>query len=197
MSAGQWDGSDSMWANVPLPCVSPQEANQTLHTERPDLPECFQRSVLSWLPCVYLWAVCPIYLFYLKKNHRGYIMMSIMNRFKTVRWSCIFLLQSADSCGSYHQLRLKFSSLDMIMLLQLCMIYSVQKKNTSKTVSSFRHPGWRSGLSHRDYISIQFNLYSPKSQRMSDVTRWFVELLFWSLKSANFCVSRFCKWPYL
>lgn len=70
----------------PVACVSSlQVANQTLHTDRPDLPECFQLSVLSWIPCIYLWAVSPIYLFYLKRNNRGYIMMSIMNRFKTVR----------------------------------------------------------------------------------------------------------------
>lgn len=65
--------------------LSLQVANQTLHTDRPDLPECFQLSVLSWIPCIYLWAVSPLYLFYLKRNNRGYIMMSIMNRFKTVR----------------------------------------------------------------------------------------------------------------
>lgn len=68
-----------------------QVANQTLHTDQPDLPECFQLSVLSWLPCIYLWAVCPIYLFYLKRNNKGYIMMSIMNRVKTVRGDFIVL----------------------------------------------------------------------------------------------------------
>ena len=70
-----------------------QEANRTLHTDSPDLPECFQLSVLSWLPCLYLWAVSPLYLLYLKKNNKGYIMMSILNRVKTVRrgglrWPC-------------------------------------------------------------------------------------------------------------
>lgn len=73
--------------------VLSQVANETLHTDRPDLPECFQLSVLSWLPCIYLWAVCPIYLFYLKRNNKGYIMMSIMNRFKTVSVQCFFLLK--------------------------------------------------------------------------------------------------------
>lgn len=65
--------------------MSLQVANQTFHTDRPDLPECFQLSVLSWLPCIYLWVVCPIYIFYLKRSNRDYIMMSIMNRIKTVR----------------------------------------------------------------------------------------------------------------
>ncbi|XP_068440086.1 ATP-binding cassette sub-family C member 3 isoform X2 [Clinocottus analis] len=81
------------------------EANQTLHTDRPDLPECFQLSVLSWLPCVYLWAVFPIYLFCLKRNHRGYIMMSIMNRFKTVFGLLLWILCWTDLFYTFHELR--------------------------------------------------------------------------------------------
>ncbi|XP_069563543.1 ATP-binding cassette sub-family C member 3 isoform X1 [Brachyistius frenatus] len=80
-------------------------ANQTLHTDRPDLPECFQLSVLSWLPCIYLWAVSPIYLFYLKKNNRGYIMMSIMNRFKTAFGLFLWIVCWTDLFYSFHELR--------------------------------------------------------------------------------------------
>ncbi|XP_037318940.2 ATP-binding cassette sub-family C member 3 isoform X2 [Pungitius pungitius] len=81
------------------------EANQTLHTNRPDLPECFQLSVLSWLPCVYLWAVFPIYLFYLKRNHSGYIMMSILNRFKTVLGLLLWIVCWTDLFYTFHELR--------------------------------------------------------------------------------------------
>uniref|UniRef100_A0A4W6BM20 ATP-binding cassette, sub-family C (CFTR/MRP), member 3 n=1 Tax=Lates calcarifer TaxID=8187 RepID=A0A4W6BM20_LATCA len=77
----------------------------TLHTDRPDLPECFQLSVLSWLPCIYLWAVCPIYLFYLKRNNRGYIMMSIMNRFKTVFGVLLWIVCWTDLFYTFHELR--------------------------------------------------------------------------------------------
>ncbi|XP_068610353.1 ATP-binding cassette sub-family C member 3 [Brachionichthys hirsutus] len=80
-------------------------ANQTLHTDRPDLPECFQLTVLSWLPCIYLWAVCPIYCFYLKRNSRGYIMMSIMSRFKTVFGLLLWVLCWTDLFYTFHELR--------------------------------------------------------------------------------------------
>ncbi|XP_067433255.1 ATP-binding cassette sub-family C member 3 isoform X2 [Thunnus thynnus] len=80
-------------------------ANQTLHTDRPDLPECFQLSVLSWLPCIYLWAVCPVYLLYLKRNNRGYIMMSIMNRFKTVFGLLLWIVCWTDLFYTFHELR--------------------------------------------------------------------------------------------
>uniref|UniRef100_A0AAQ4P877 ATP-binding cassette, sub-family C (CFTR/MRP), member 3 n=1 Tax=Gasterosteus aculeatus aculeatus TaxID=481459 RepID=A0AAQ4P877_GASAC len=80
-------------------------SNQTLHTDQPDLPQCFQLSVLSWLPCVYLWAVCPIYLFYLKRNHSGYIMMSILNRFKTVLGLLLWIVCWTDLFYTFHELR--------------------------------------------------------------------------------------------
>uniref|UniRef100_A0A3B4UB65 ATP binding cassette subfamily C member 3 n=1 Tax=Seriola dumerili TaxID=41447 RepID=A0A3B4UB65_SERDU len=80
-------------------------SNQTLHTDRPDLPECFQLSVLSWLPCIYLWAACPIYLFYLKRNNRGYIMMSILNRFKTVFGLMLWIVCWTDLFYTFHELR--------------------------------------------------------------------------------------------
>nr|XP_020444284.1 canalicular multispecific organic anion transporter 2-like [Monopterus albus] len=80
-------------------------ANYTLHTERPDLPECFQLSVLSWLPCIYLWVVCPIYLFCLKRNNRGYIMMSIKNRFKTVFGLLLWIVCWIDLFYTFHELR--------------------------------------------------------------------------------------------
>ncbi|XP_051912383.1 ATP-binding cassette sub-family C member 3-like isoform X3 [Hippocampus zosterae] len=78
-------------------------ANQTLHTDQPDLPVCFQLTVLSWLPCIYLWAVSPIYLFYLKKNNRGYIMMSIKNRFKTVFGFLLWVVCWADLFYTFHE----------------------------------------------------------------------------------------------
>ncbi|KAM6951720.1 ATP-binding cassette sub-family C member 3 isoform 1-T1 [Aplochiton taeniatus] len=80
-------------------------ANQTLHTDSPDLPQCFQLSVLSWLPCVYLWAVCPVYLFYLKKNNKGYIMMSILNRFKTVCGLALWIVCWTDLFFTFHELQ--------------------------------------------------------------------------------------------
>uniref|UniRef100_A0A8C7LGF4 Canalicular multispecific organic anion transporter 2-like n=1 Tax=Oncorhynchus kisutch TaxID=8019 RepID=A0A8C7LGF4_ONCKI len=80
-------------------------ANQTLHTDSPDLPECFQLSVLSWLPCVYLWLACPPYLFYLQRNNKGYIMMSILNRVKTVFGLVLWIVCWTDLFGTFHELQ--------------------------------------------------------------------------------------------
>ncbi|KAM9715837.1 ATP-binding cassette sub-family C member 3 isoform 4-T4 [Menidia menidia] len=80
-------------------------ANETLHTDQPDLPQCFQLSVLSWLPCIYLWVVSPIYIFYLKQNNKGYIMMSILNRFKTVLGLFLWIVCWIDLFYTFHELR--------------------------------------------------------------------------------------------
>ncbi|KAG7275222.1 hypothetical protein CRUP_034812 [Coryphaenoides rupestris] len=80
-------------------------ANQTLHTDRPDLPVCFQLTVLSWLPCVYLWVVSPLYVYYLQRNNKGYIMMSVMNRFKTAFGFALWLVSWSDLFYTFHELR--------------------------------------------------------------------------------------------
>uniref|UniRef100_A0A8C7RIZ8 ABC-type glutathione-S-conjugate transporter n=1 Tax=Oncorhynchus mykiss TaxID=8022 RepID=A0A8C7RIZ8_ONCMY len=35
--------------------------NRTWYTDKPDLTECFQNTVLVWFPCVYLWLLAPFY----------------------------------------------------------------------------------------------------------------------------------------
>uniref|UniRef100_A0A3P9BA01 Canalicular multispecific organic anion transporter 2 n=1 Tax=Maylandia zebra TaxID=106582 RepID=A0A3P9BA01_9CICH len=69
----------------------------------PDLPECFQLSVLSWVQCIYLWAVSPIYIFCLKKNKKGYIMMSLLNRFKTAFGFLLWIVCWIDLFYTLHE----------------------------------------------------------------------------------------------
>uniref|UniRef100_A0A6Q2X4Z6 Multidrug resistance-associated protein 1 n=1 Tax=Esox lucius TaxID=8010 RepID=A0A6Q2X4Z6_ESOLU len=54
--------------------------NRTWHSENPDLTQCFQNTVLVWLPCLYLWLCAPIYVLYLKSHNRGYICMTHLNK---------------------------------------------------------------------------------------------------------------------
>ncbi|KAL4648167.1 canalicular multispecific organic anion transporter 2 isoform X2 [Arapaima gigas] len=81
------------------------ETNQTFYAENPDLTECFQMSLLSWIPCIYLWVAFPIYFLYLKRNNRGYIMMSHLNRAKTVVSLILWLVCWIDLFASFHDLQ--------------------------------------------------------------------------------------------
>ncbi|XP_041856879.1 multidrug resistance-associated protein 1 isoform X2 [Melanotaenia boesemani] len=81
------DSSDPFW-----------DWNRTWNTSNPDLTQCFQNTVLVWVPCVYLWICAPIYLVYLCSHDRGYICMSHLNKAKTavgfllwiICWSDVF-----------------------------------------------------------------------------------------------------------
>uniref|UniRef100_A0A671QUB8 Canalicular multispecific organic anion transporter 2-like n=1 Tax=Sinocyclocheilus anshuiensis TaxID=1608454 RepID=A0A671QUB8_9TELE len=84
--------------------VFPQDSNLTKHTNLPDLPACFQLSVLPWTPCIYLWLASPFYILYLKKNNRGYIMMSILNRIKTVLGLMLWIVCWTDLFSSFHEM---------------------------------------------------------------------------------------------
>uniref|UniRef100_A0A669C4E3 Canalicular multispecific organic anion transporter 2 n=1 Tax=Oreochromis niloticus TaxID=8128 RepID=A0A669C4E3_ORENI len=83
--------------------LSPQVSNRTFNSSWPDLPECFQLSVLSWVQCIYLWAVSPIYIFCLKKNKKGYIMMSLLNRFKTAFGLLLWIVCWTDLFYTLHE----------------------------------------------------------------------------------------------
>ncbi|XP_077085851.1 ATP-binding cassette sub-family C member 3 isoform X1 [Siphateles boraxobius] len=78
--------------------------NLTLHSARPDLPECFQLSVLPWAPCIYLWVTSPLYILYLKRNSRGYIMMSVLNRIKTALGLILWIVCWTDLFSSFHEM---------------------------------------------------------------------------------------------
>uniref|UniRef100_A0A8C1G3C4 Multidrug resistance-associated protein 1 n=1 Tax=Cyprinus carpio carpio TaxID=630221 RepID=A0A8C1G3C4_CYPCA len=65
--------------------------NRTWQTHNPDLTPCFQNTVLVWIPCLYLWLSAPFYILYLKRNDRGYICMTHLNRAKTLL--ATFLIQ--------------------------------------------------------------------------------------------------------
>lgn len=72
--------------------LCPQDSNLSMHTDNPDLTPCFQNSLLAWVPCIYLWATLPCYLFYLRHHGHGYIILSHLSKLKTVRGSGL-------SCG--------------------------------------------------------------------------------------------------
>uniref|UniRef100_A0A8C9WDH4 ATP-binding cassette, sub-family C (CFTR/MRP), member 3 n=1 Tax=Scleropages formosus TaxID=113540 RepID=A0A8C9WDH4_SCLFO len=73
--------------------------------DSPDLTECFQMSLLSWFPSIYLWIAFPLYFLYLKRSNRGYIMMSLLNRVKTVVGVILWIVCWTDLFSSFHELQ--------------------------------------------------------------------------------------------
>ncbi|XP_056198345.1 ATP-binding cassette sub-family C member 3 isoform X1 [Falco biarmicus] len=80
------------------------DSNLSIHTDNPDLTPCFQNTVLAWIPSIYLWSALPFYLLYLKHNKRGYIVLSVLNRFKTLFGVLLWCVSWADLFYSFHEL---------------------------------------------------------------------------------------------
>ncbi|KAF1562051.1 Canalicular multispecific organic anion transporter 2, partial [Eudyptes chrysocome] len=81
-----------------------QDSNLSIHTDNPDLTPCFQNTILAWIPSVYLWSALPFYLLYLKHNKRGYIVLSMLSRFKTLFGVLLWCVSWADLFYSFHEL---------------------------------------------------------------------------------------------
>ncbi|XP_017172377.1 multidrug resistance-associated protein 1 isoform X2 [Mus musculus] len=84
------DGSDPLW-----------DWNVTWHTSNPDFTKCFQNTVLTWVPCFYLWSCFPLYFFYLSRHDRGYIQMTHLNKTKTALGFFLWIICWADLFYSF------------------------------------------------------------------------------------------------
>ncbi|NXE48712.1 MRP3 protein, partial [Casuarius casuarius] len=80
-----------------------QDSNISIHTDNPDLTPCFQNTVLAWIPSIYLWTALPFYLLYLKHHKRGYIILSMLSRFKMVLGVVLWCVSWADLFYSFHE----------------------------------------------------------------------------------------------
>ncbi|KAM9537342.1 ATP-binding cassette sub-family C member 3 [Guaruba guarouba] len=80
------------------------DSNLSVHTDTPDLTPCFQNTILAWIPSIYLWSALPFYLLYLKHNKRGYIVLSVLSRFKTLFGVLLWCVSWADLFYSFHEL---------------------------------------------------------------------------------------------
>ncbi|XP_048103810.1 multidrug resistance-associated protein 1 [Alosa alosa] len=52
--------------------------NTTWYTPHPDLTQCFQNTMLVWIPCIYLWVCAPFYCLHLYCHDCGRIPVSVL-----------------------------------------------------------------------------------------------------------------------
>uniref|UniRef100_UPI00398F4468 ATP-binding cassette sub-family C member 3 n=1 Tax=Pristiophorus japonicus TaxID=55135 RepID=UPI00398F4468 len=80
------------------PDIGPRlwDHNVTFNTDHPDLTPCFQKTILVWIPCVYLWVIFPLYFLYLRQSSRGYIRVTMLNRVKTVLGVLLWIVCWSD-----------------------------------------------------------------------------------------------------
>uniref|UniRef100_A0A8C5WMM8 ABC-type glutathione-S-conjugate transporter n=1 Tax=Leptobrachium leishanense TaxID=445787 RepID=A0A8C5WMM8_9ANUR len=80
------------------------DSNLSLYTNNPDLTPCFQNTIVAWIPCIYLWTVLPFNIVYLKYNRRGYIVLSMLSKIKTLIGFLLWITCWSNMFYSFHEL---------------------------------------------------------------------------------------------
>lgn len=56
-----------------------QNASLTWYTADPEFTKCFEKTILVWLPCLFLWVFSPIEVYYLLNSRRENIPWNWLN----------------------------------------------------------------------------------------------------------------------
>ncbi|XP_068990928.1 multidrug resistance-associated protein 1 isoform X5 [Neodiprion pinetum] len=72
------------------------DLNVTWYTDNPDLTECFQKTVLVWTPCVFLWTFCSMETYYILSSKRRNIPFTWILISKLLLTSLLVILSIAD-----------------------------------------------------------------------------------------------------
>uniref|UniRef100_A0A4W5LVF6 ABC-type glutathione-S-conjugate transporter n=1 Tax=Hucho hucho TaxID=62062 RepID=A0A4W5LVF6_9TELE len=105
--------------------------NRTWYTDKPDLTECFQNTVLVWFPCVYLWLLAPFYALKLYCHDCGCIRISTLCTAKTV----IILISLSLPLSLSHSLILTLSLSPKV--LAVCVIQLERTRGCRSSVFLF------------------------------------------------------------
>ncbi|KAI4481391.1 hypothetical protein M0804_009511 [Polistes exclamans] len=72
------------------------DANLTWNTDDPDLTECFQKTVLIWVPCLFLWIFSAMEVYYLLNSRRKNIPYTWLYISKQVLTAALIVLTVVD-----------------------------------------------------------------------------------------------------
>ncbi|XP_042196879.1 multidrug resistance-associated protein 1 isoform X2 [Callorhinchus milii] len=123
------------------------DSNLTWHTQDPDFTICFKKTVLIWIPCIFLWLCFPFYTLFLYYRKQGYIRMSNLNKSKTLLgfllwlscWSQVLniILEKSRGFGHATVLILGPAFLGVTMLLAVFIIQFERLKGLRSSAVMF------------------------------------------------------------
>lgn len=70
--------------------------NKTWYSDDPEISTCFQQTVLIWTPCVFLWVLLPLELYYIKNSWNKNIPWGFLNISKLALTAALVLLTVVD-----------------------------------------------------------------------------------------------------
>ncbi|XP_041981791.1 multidrug resistance-associated protein 1 isoform X4 [Aricia agestis] len=79
------------------------DSNLTWYTEDPEFTECFEKTVLIWVPCAYLWLAALLDAYYILHSKERNIPWNILNISKLVATCVLILLKLVDLGVAVHK----------------------------------------------------------------------------------------------
>lgn len=73
-----------------------QNSNVTWNTDDPEFTKCFQRTVLIWVPCAFLWLFSFLDIFYIRNSFNRDIPRSYLNVTKLILTAALIVLSFID-----------------------------------------------------------------------------------------------------
>ena len=77
-----------------------QNESLLLDSDWPQFTDCFQNSVLVWVPCGWLWITLPVYLRYLIRERGVAVPVNLLNTTKTVSTGRVNLLNTTKTVST-------------------------------------------------------------------------------------------------
>lgn len=93
----QWHAPVGWFLYFILIPVRFQDSNLSWNTTDPDVTLCFEKTVLIWAPCLFLWLFSPLEVYYLVQSKYRDIPWNWLNLSKMVCCSIIFLLSKCNT----------------------------------------------------------------------------------------------------
>lgn len=78
-----------------------QNINITWNTDDPDFTKCFEKTVLVWIPCFFLWTFSSLEVYYLLKSKRRNIPWNWLNIFKLVVTGVLSIICLSDLVNAF------------------------------------------------------------------------------------------------
>lgn len=77
-------------------CLNFQNWSVSWETDDPDFTDCFERTVLVWIPCLFLWIFASLEVYYILNSKKRNIPWNFLNVSKIIVTSLLILLAFSD-----------------------------------------------------------------------------------------------------
>lgn len=82
-----------------------QNSSLTWYTDDPDFTNCFEKTVLVWVPCLFLWTFASLEVYYISNSKKRDIRWNFLNITKLLSTVLLIVLSFADLATNFAHIK--------------------------------------------------------------------------------------------